>query len=399
MGPNPSFRLIGRCRGCHAGMDLLVPCFEMDPMPLAGQFCSTAEEAIEAERLPLSWMLCQSCGLVQVTQDVDEAILFRRYNYASSTVSGLVDHFKAYAGLLTRNYDQPHLRFLEIGCNDGVLLRRLPATWLRQGVDPSDVACRSHQASQGGYELVSDLFDVQLVESMRWQGQWDVISGSNCLAHISDLHQVFTAVRLALKEGGEFWVEVHDLEALLCGSQWDTIYHEHKAEWSLDSLTHCLGLLGFECVFHESIPMHGGALRCCFRKTSQPRLSRTEPDLQTLKAKLKSLAEAYRARYEHPVVRDLMKRRAAGQSLVAYGAAGRANVFLNQTPELAFDWIVDESTLRQGRYLPHIATPIVAKDRLNLDQPHHCLITAWNYARDIRLKNPGYRGQWWTAFG
>ena len=65
----------------------------MDPMPLAGQFCSDSQEALEAHCLPLSWVLCHQCGLVQVVEDVDESTLFRRYNYASSTVSGLVKHF------------------------------------------------------------------------------------------------------------------------------------------------------------------------------------------------------------------------------------------------------------------------------------------------------------------
>jgi len=31
-------------------------------------------------------------------------------------------------------------------------------------------------------------------------------------------------------------------------------------------------------------------------------------------------------------------------------------------------------------------------------QPPHCLITAWNYASDIRDKHPDYQGRWWTAF-
>ena len=98
----------------------------MDPMPLAGQFCSDSREALGAHCLPLSWVLCHHCGLVQVVEDVDESILFRRYNYASSTVSGLVKHFENYASHLVAAYGTSPIRILEIGCNDGVLLRRFP---------------------------------------------------------------------------------------------------------------------------------------------------------------------------------------------------------------------------------------------------------------------------------
>ena len=87
---------------------------EMDPMPLAGQFCATPEESQQAVSMPLTWVLCEHCGLVQALQDVDDRMLFRKYNYSSSTVGGLVRHFENYASLLSITYGAKSLRFLEI---------------------------------------------------------------------------------------------------------------------------------------------------------------------------------------------------------------------------------------------------------------------------------------------
>src|SRR5688500_5182420 len=116
----------------------------MDPMPLAGMFCETAEEARSAPVFPLTWMHCAGCGLVQVRENVDDAFLFSKYNYSSSTVPGLVRHFESYSEFLTERYGiSGNVRFLEIGCNDGVLLNRLPQNWKLFGCDPSDVAARA----------------------------------------------------------------------------------------------------------------------------------------------------------------------------------------------------------------------------------------------------------------
>ena len=87
-GGNPNHTVIKACRGCQAPSQSLEQVLTMDPMPLAGQFCSDSQQALEAHCLPLSWVLCHQCGLVQVVEDVDESTLFRLYNYASSTVSG-----------------------------------------------------------------------------------------------------------------------------------------------------------------------------------------------------------------------------------------------------------------------------------------------------------------------
>ena len=390
------FSVIDRCRGCHAEGDSFEPVLEMEPMPLAGQFCDTQEEAGQAVKFPLTWLFCHKCGLVQVAEDVSDRHLFGTYNYASSTVPGLVRHFSSYAASLVDRFgENSSLNFLEIGCNDGVLLNQLPSFWRLAGVDPSDVAERAI-GSEAAYELQSAPFSRDLVRSRDWIETWDVISGSNCLAHISDLRDVFEGVHLALKAKGWFWVEVHDLEALLKGSQWDTIYHEHKVEWSLESLKNCVETLGFELCVTERVPLHGGVLRCGFQKTSHP--TSEGPAVVGKTEGLRRLRDAYLNRRTVPAVSRLLKALDEGQSLAAYGASGRANVYLNQMPELTFSFIVDEAPLRMNRFIPVRGTPIVSPERLVEQQPEHCLVTAWNYKKDIKAKNEAYQGHWLSAF-
>lgn len=365
-------------------------------MPLAGVFCKTSEEALAAPVFPLSWLLCSKCELVQVGEDISDSELFSHYNYSSSTVPGLVRHFVGYAEFLSaRLTGMEKVSFLEIGCNDGVLLQKLPKAWRLVGVDPSDVAMRA--AAGVPYQLFNEPFAVDLVQKNKLEGSFDVISGSNCLAHISDLKGVFEAAALALRVGGEFWIEVHDLDALLRGFQWDTIYHEHKAEWSEQSLKQCLMPLGFSHVETFRTPMHGGALRIGFRKESK--LNPIQLPSTQVEHELQKLQVAYNARYDTVVVRRLLEAKKRGKCIAAYGASGRANVYLNQLADLDFDYIVDEAPLRVNKFIPRVATPIVPPNWLTERPAEECLITAWNYRDDIIRKNPGHAGAWSTAFG
>ena len=70
MSVSKPYSLIKKCRACHASSNQLMVGLEMDPMPLAGQFCATPEESQKAISMPLSWVLCEQCGLVQALQDV-----------------------------------------------------------------------------------------------------------------------------------------------------------------------------------------------------------------------------------------------------------------------------------------------------------------------------------------
>jgi SAM-dependent methyltransferase len=369
----------------------------MDPMPLAGMFCRSAESARTAPLFPLTWMRCSECGAVQVAEDISGAQLYEEYNYASSTVPGLVRHFIGFADTLASFYGRDSaLTYLEIGCNDGVLLNQLPPGWKRLGVDPSDVSRRAGAAAS--WRLVNRPFTPEVVKEHGLEGTVDVMSGSNCLAHITDLREVFAGAALALKPGGHFWVEVHDLAATLAGGQWDTIYHEHKVEWSESALVRCVCALGFAHEATLRTPLHGGLLRVRFRRdphaTPIPgRAPEPEPGLR-------GIQHAYDRRSDTPAARRLARILDEGGGIIAaYGAAGRANVYLNQLPHLRFAYIVDESPLRCGKFIPQTSTPIVPPSGMIDHPPVACLVTAWNHRDDIVRKYPGHTWEWLTAFG
>jgi methylation protein EvaC len=390
-GDAQPYQLIAACRGCDYVAGTWDVAFEMEPMPLAGYFPGSVEEALDADRFPLTWVRCEVCALVQVLEDVDDAALYEQYRYGSSTVPALVRHFESYAGFLARRYGDERRTVLEIGCNDGVLLDRLPSAWDRIGVDPSDIAgARTGQT----YRLINEPFGRQVVDRLDQRGKVDLVTSSNAMAHFSRLREAIDAAHAVLKLGGEFFVEIHDLDVTLATGQWDTVYHEHKVEWSERSLAVCMGVAGFEMVHLERLPIHGGLMRAGFRKVKDGSIDHAAPRRESFDG----LSARYLARMETEPAITLRSLRDRGSRLAAYGAAGRANVWLNQMADLPFDWIVDDSPHRSGRWIPSVATPVVPASRLDQEQPDACLITAWNYAADIRAKHPGYTGRWLQTF-
>ena len=71
-------------------------------------------------------------------------------------------------------------------------------------------------------------------------------------------------------------------------------------------------------------------------------------------------------------------------SLQGYGAAGRAQMFVNMTSTgSCFSAVFDDSPFRQGRYLVATDIPIVPWSG---DEGGCCAILAWNYAPNIAAK-------------
>ena len=364
---------LNTCRGCRGAR--LDPVFQMDPMPLAGAFAATRDGALQAERFPLSWLWCNTCGLVNVAPDIPDSALYGTYHYASSDVPALVRHFTDFAALLKTRFGTA--RVLEIGCNDGVLLKRLPKEWDKVGVDPSDIAA----AMRGDYALYNQPYTSDLAAEL---GRFDLVLTSNSLAHFTDLADALEGLTISAK--GEVWIEVHDLQATLRSGQWDTVYHEHKVEWSVDALLHLMARHGFEPIGVTVLPLHGGLLRAGFRQGRADIPAPGPPDCSILQS-------GYLRRRESEAYRLLL-----GANAVAYGAAGRASVFFNQIPELEFRYVVDGSPQRSGRYVPGAGYPVVPPEQFEADQPPLTLISAWNHAADIHAAHPAYTGRWLSAF-
>lgn len=353
------------CRACGAAS--LDTVFAMDPMPLAGAFAETQQEALDMPRYPLEWRQCQRCGLVNVWPDIPDAEIYTNYSYRASDVPALVRHHQDFAKWLVERF--PNTRaLLEIGGNDGVLLRNLPEAWGLLNVDPSDVA----REQRGDWGLRNEPFPCDLGGQM-----FDLIVSSNAFAHFTDIGGALDGVAKYLAPDGWFIVEVHDLEATLRSGQWDTIYHEHKVEWSLLSLAMAGASHGLELEAFGTGRLHGGIIRAGFRKgTRQETLA---PPLD---------CEALRNAYAN--------RKPTGAT-AAYGAAARATVYLNQVPE-PVRYVVDGSPRRQWRWVPGIGIPVWPPGMFDLNHPDRTLITAWNHAEDIKAAHPDYAGEWVTAW-
>src|SRR6266571_4336425 len=163
--------------------------------PLANAFLRRDQLAQPEDTFPLDLHLCADCGHLQLLDVVDPERLYRDYLYVSSTSPAFVEHFRRYADdILTRVAPAPGSLVVEIGSNDGVLLRPFQARGMRVlGVDPALAIARAATAS--GIETLPRFFDAGVAEEiLRTHGPAAVVAANNVMAHADDLHAIVRAV-------------------------------------------------------------------------------------------------------------------------------------------------------------------------------------------------------------
>lgn len=371
-------------------------------MPLVGSFSTTRQQALGAEKYPLSWSFCPRCGIAQVDLPIKNSVIFNdNYSFSTGTVPALISHFKSLA--LELNSRLKPNTLLEFGSNDGTFLSLAQDQGMRVfGVDPSENV--NTIARSKGLNVYTAFLNAETAQSIiNMEGQFDVVVGCNCFAHNDTEHPALEGIQTLLKPDGVLCIEVMYALDTLDKLQWDGLYHEHVFLYSLHALTNLLSQHELYIFDAERIPIHGGSLRI-FASHGRKR-EQTERMSALLAAEASAglyderawLAFGARSTRAIDIARDIVGRASRQMRFWGYGASGRAAMWANACHLTDFDAVIDASPLRYDRFLPGVGTPIISPEAAQArDAPDVILIYAWNYRRDIIKQADFFRGIWAT---
>lgn len=379
------FRNLQDCASCQG--DVFEQIYDFGLVPLAGYFPFAGKED-RKNLVPMSLWRCLKCGLVQIDPIVHDDYLFTDYRYRSKY--SMKSHFTNLSKwIVERGFNSKNL-VLEIGSNDGTLIEELRLRGIEVvGVDPaSNIVEHSRKL---GHNVLGENFSLKLVHSQGLASKVDLVISCNSFAHIENIREVTKAINEALKVGGYFLVEVQSWEELVNQGSFDFVYHEHKYYYDLASLKYLLAQEGLELVEAEKVESHGGSWRCLFAK----RALGTYDVRDLVKSQNMISKEFIQERitfffHSLGVIRSkVLEIQKNGESVVGFGASGRANMLLAymHLPSF-FKSIFDESPERIGRNMGFTGIRIQSISELSNDEYTYCLVLAWNFFDEICKKWP-----------
>lgn len=358
----------------------LVPFLSLGAQSLANSFHDGSQDL---PTYPLGLQVCPSCHHSQQLVSVKPELLFTDYPYVSGTSDTLKAYFSEFVEKVEKAFPEGNsLRVLEIGSNDGTLLREFmsrPALHSGCGVDPNASPDIISYFGYWGREAIDHL---HLSEGV------DVIVAMNVLAHTDDPYTFLMLCKEVLAPGGRIYVQFSQRH-MLERCEFDTVYHEHISFFEPSSFLALLHRVGLKPESHREVEVHGGS--SLWEISGDPPNPAVFPHDFSYWVSVHNMAqyeafgdraEKIKREFKNACVQAVME----GYALIGYGAAAKANTFLNFTG-VRLDYILDENPLKIGKLTPgsniSVCTPSMVKD-------HHgkvmFIIMAWNFKDEIERK-------------
>jgi SAM-dependent methyltransferase len=385
------------CRVC--GSSALTPVIDLGPQHLQGSFFKPDKETPPLRKIACTLVRCdptrdeKACGLLQMEHSVPPEVLYSAYWYRSGTNATMRNHLKAIAAEAERMVGRPGPLVLDIGCNDGTLLRAYSDHVEKFGIDPSDVASEV----KDGITVVKDLFPSVELTHLLGERKLDVVTSIAMFYDLESPVDFARNIREVLAADGLWILEMSYMPRMLELTSYDTICHEHLEYYSLSVIEKILARAGLKAVRVSTNDINGGSLRVYAARTTclkykDPQWSQAIAQMRQAEFDLELDTDRPYRNFQDRInvhrdklVAELKGLKRAGKRIHIYGASTKGNTILQWCgiDNRLVDVAADRNPDKFGARTIGTDIPIVSEAESRAARPDYYLVLPWHFQAEF----------------
>lgn len=351
-------------------------------------------KAKKATRIPLDVVRCPDCDLLQLRHTTNPRLLWNEnYGYRSGINETMRNHLQGIADAVTYEADlQAGDIAIDIGCNDGTLLKNYPMGVYRVGFEPSrNVGVYAHR-DHAVDKLYMDFFSANQYVRDYGEHSAKAITAISMFYDLDDPNVFVHNIKRCLEPDGVFVVQQNYVGGMLAQNAVDNICHEHLEYYSLYSLQNLLKRHEMEVYRVEQNDLNGGSFRTFICNNgarpverSVSELERRE-DIEGLTTNQPYQEFGDRARANGHELKDYVEDQLnQGKKIYVYGASTRGNTLLqyaglDKTQIIA---AAERNPDKVGKVMPGTEIPIVSEKEARAANPDFFLVLPWFFREEF----------------
>jgi len=310
-------------------------------------------------KCPLDIVLCEKCSLYQLRHTAPQELLYARHYWYKSGINNTIQNdlkeITEVAGKITglKSTDV----FLDIGANDGTLLKNLKGKAITVGCEPATNLQKELKTNCD--HMIGDFWNYEGFQKLNLP-KAKVITAIGMFYDMEDPNQFIRDAAKCLDKNGLFIAQLMTLKPMLQNCDLGNICHEHLEYYTYSSLKYLFENNGLEIYKIEENGINGGSYRIFARHLDKGSIdwqeNITEDDLYAFRDQINKNRDACIA-----YIKNAVKK---GKKVYAYGASTKGNTILQyyDLDNKLIEGAADKNPEKWGLYtLTDI--PIVPEDK------------------------------------
>ena len=389
-------KILKHCRICLSKK--LINYLDLGKQPFSNSFLNYKDIKKE-KRFPLIVVLCKKCGLSQLSIIPNTKFIFNKYDYLSSSSKALSSHYKELVKTLIKNYNILSTNtVLDIGCNDGVLLKHYPKNFNNViGIEPSDA---SKYIKQKRVKLINKFFSYKTSNVyLKKYEKPKIITITNVLAQIDNLNEFTKGLHNIINKESLIVIEFPYLLHMINRGLFDLIYHEHLSYFSLTPLKFLFEKFGMKIVNFEklNIGASGPAIRLFLAKNKSIYQTSNKVIKQIRYEKVWGVQKIKKYEFFQKIVNTKVNKikkiiylkHKQNFKIGCFTASSKGNTLLNclNLDKNIIKFASENNKKKIGKYTPGTHIKIISDKTFLKKRIDYAVLLSWNYKKFFLSKS------------
>lgn len=385
---------ISNCRSCTSAKLSRI-------LSLGNQYLSDfRDDDQKPEKYPLSLVMCKHCYLIQLEHTVPASKLYtEHYGYKSGINQTMQNELKTIVKKSLAKIDRKGKKLIavDIGANDGTLLKYYPKNVERIGVEP--IVKLAKECSKNATIVIDDFFTYSAFKKKAGNKKADIVTAISCFYDMANPNQFVSDVKKILNENGIFVIQQNYLVKMLEQNAFDNIVHEHLEYYSLITLQNLLKKHSLQVFDLELRELNGGSFRTYICRKDKRKISnrvfeqlKLEKNLG-LHMKKTYLDFADRIKKTKKIVYNFIKTKVnIGKKIYVYGASTRGNTFLQycRLNNKLITAAAERNPEKWGKKISSTGIKIISEDQARREKPDYMLVLPWFFKDEFIKREKEY---------
>ena len=379
--------MITECRSC--GSTDLTPILSLGSQ-YPSNFVELNSIPDKNEQIPLELIFCEKkdCGLLQLKHTASRESLYKEYWFRSGLNEKMVDALKDITKSVEKRLSLSENDIvLDIGCNDGTLLRSYQSKVRLVGFEPASNLV--NEASKDTDLIINNFFSFYEFVQHFPNERIKAITSIAMFYDLEDPNSFVSDIVNCLDQDGIWVIQMAYLIPMLELNAFDNIVHEHLEYWSLKSVKRLLEEHGLEIFDVELNDVYGGSFRI-FVKTKKNEKINIQNSVDEFLKKEDEFGLEKKETYHNFANRvnslkdklnDFIKEELSnGKSIYAYGASTKGNTllqFYNLNNKLILK-AADRDSRKFGKMTIGSNIPVISEEQARDEKPDYFLVLPWH---------------------